>query len=766
MVLRVAGRYVVGPAAGCALAAVALTAWLIVLDGALEQRTGVERRVWPSVGFSGAPVLADFSPDVSLDFLDGDPNLPRRFFSVRWRGFWYVPEPVEIALYGAGDDRLDVWLDGALVIRRFPPADMHTEVQVLGLDAGVHELRVEYEQHGGVSSLYLAWARDVGGSAGSPEGRGPRRPRPIPPHRLFREWPAAEDIRLARRVERVERIVLAVWGIPAVFSVGFLVRRLRAVHARLGSLESGSPERRLWEKGWRIASMLTVAAIAVRAAWARLPGWNPESLWHDDLVYAAIVRADLWSMLTVPIHVAPGLFAIWRGFYELFPDPEWSLQILPFACAIAAIPVMFLVARRLTGDRGMGLLAAAVTALNPLLAHYSVFVHQFPFDFLVTALFLLTAVTLLERPARIDPRRFGGFAAAAGVAPLLSVTSVLVSFPVVHIAALASFRDRLRNRSRTVAMLVIAAAYDLAVLACWLLLRNRTNDAIRGGRFAHGFMPLDSLSEAWRFLTENGLRLLETSLASWEQTGIRYPVAVWMPDMVSWPVPFLLLGLVWLLARRRTRQSGLVAVGFYAAFLAASALGVYPLGTGRPDIFAFPVGILLFAAGVHLVTEPLPRKALHRAALASAAVGAALAQPLEVEYRESNAVRLAETLAANVRPQDGMILTWPAGFTAAFYGPWPSTVLPFDQAPNATQARLRREGTLHLPRAHDGSQERLVRQFLRGSRPRRIWFGASREPERWLPDVLETLEEHGYDVRSLVETTRGRLYLALRRNPS
>ena len=742
-------RNVAGVAAVYGVVAAALTASLIDLGCGLAQRTGLHRWGYSSVDFSGAPVLADFSSDVSLNILDDEPDLPWRFFSARWRGFWYVPDPIEIELYGAGDDRLDVWLDGALVVRRTPPADMHTQVQALMLNAGVHELRVEYEQHGGVSSLYLAWA---------PRGA---RPRPIPADHVFPEWPVADDIRLARRVEWLERIVVFVWSVPAVFAVAFLVRRLSVAGARL---ESALHEHRSWERGLRAASVLTVAAIAVRAAWARLPGWNPESLWHDDLVYAAIVRADLWSMLTVPIHVAPGLFVVWRGFYELFPDPEWSLQILPFACAVAAVPVMFLVVRRLTGDRSMGFLAAAVTALNPLLAHYSVFVHQFPFDFLVTALLLLGAVVLFEDPLRIEPRRFAGMALASGVAPFFSVTSVFASFPILHLGALGAIRTLRCNRLRALIVLGCTAAYDLVVFAAYLLLRNRSNEGIRGGRFADGFMPLDSFSAAWGFLAENGLRLLEISLANWEPTGIRYPVAVWMPEMVSWPVPFLLLGLIWLLARRPTRSCGLVVIGFYAAFVVASALEIYPLGTGRPDIFAFPVGILLFAAGVHLVTEPLPRTTACRLVLAAAAVWVAVAQPLEVEYRASNAAHLSETLAANVRPEDGMILTWPTSFVVAFYGPWPVDVLAFDQSPNATQARLRRERTLHLPRVHDGSQERLIRQFLRGSRPRRIWFGASREPEFWLPDVLETLEDHGYAVQSLVETTRGKLYLAVYRN--
>ena len=92
-------------------------------------------------------------------------------------------------------------------------------------------------------------------------------------------------------------------------------------------------------------------------------------------------------MLTVPIHVAPGLFLLWRGLYALLPDPEWSLQLLPFACGLAAIPVMALVVLNLTRDHGLALLAAAATAMNPLLAYYAVYVHQYSFDFLLTALF-------------------------------------------------------------------------------------------------------------------------------------------------------------------------------------------------------------------------------------------------------------------------------------------------------------------------------------------------------------------------------------------
>ena len=92
-----------------------------------------------------------------------------------------------------------MWLDGELVIQRTPPADMHTLVRTVRLDAGVHEIRVEYEQHGGALTMRLEWA--------PPGGRA----RPLPAYRLFREWPDTDDVRLAHGVAWLQRAVATLW---------------------------------------------------------------------------------------------------------------------------------------------------------------------------------------------------------------------------------------------------------------------------------------------------------------------------------------------------------------------------------------------------------------------------------------------------------------------------------------------------------------------------------------------------------------------------
>ena len=117
--------------------------------------------------------------------------------------------------------------------------------------------------------------------------------------------------------------------------------------------------------------------------------------------------------------------------------------------------------------------------------------------------------------------------------------------------------------------------------------------------FAAGFMPLDSPPGLGASSPRTAGNLLEMGQSE-----------VWLPFIIG-------PGCLWLLARRPWRTLGLVVVGFYAAILLASALEVYPLGTGRSDIVAFPVSILLLASGAHhLATAALPAVRLFRFAIA------------------------------------------------------------------------------------------------------------------------------------------------------
>ncbi len=512
-------------------------------------------------------------------------------------------------------------------------------------------------------------------------------------------------------------------------------------------------EDRYWRWGRRAVPVLAVAAITLQAWISRLPGWNPESLWADDLTYGAVIRShDLWGMIAAPIHVAPGPLVIWRVLYSLLPDPEWSLQLLPFACGIAAIPIMGLVVRKLTGDDSLAVAASALTALNPLLAHYTVFVHQFPFDFVVTALLLLAAATLCTDEIDVDPKRLGWIALAGGAAVFFSVTSVFTSFATVNLGAVLAARRWFEDRRRTGRILLTAGAYDVAVLAGYFFLRDRSNAMVRD-YFATGFVPLDSVGTAWNALVANGRQMLELGLPSWSD------VELWNPATVSWPLPFLGLGFAWLLARRSTRFFGLVVASFYAAFATASALGVYPMGTGRPDIFSFPVAIALFAAGIHVSTAALPRAGLFRLIAAAVVVATAVANPLRAEYWDVDDVHLVDALESQLQPDDGLVISPSGAFLVAFYGRWPVTITPSDRHTHGTMATFAREPTLYLFRGPSEASD--VTRFLAATRPARTWYVAFRTRSSEA-GVVGALEGQGYVVHQVKETRRGRLYLAER----
>lgn len=714
-----------------AAAVITLSVALFLLAGPTAHQTGLKRSVYTQVGFRGAPRIADISPDISLNFLVDDPLLSNRDFSARWHGFWYLPAAASVDLYGAGDDRLDIWLDGELVIRRNPPADMHTIARTLTLEPGAHEILIEYQQFGGGAALSVEWApRD-----------GPARP--FAPSQLFPERPTAEQAQRSLLHSWLEKLLFVSW-IVMVFGGGFLVARKSSAKFRLEWRPTAS---RYHLPASRAVLVAGVVAIMAAAVTARIAGWNPPSLWIDDIIYGAILRSDVVSMLSVPIHVAPGLFLLWRPLYALLPDPEWSLQVLPFACGILSIPVVAATARLLTRDDGLALLAAVATASNRQLAHYTVFVHQYTFDFLVTALLLLAGAKLSRTRSVDRPAAVTSIAVAGALASFFSAPSVFVSFPLVHLSAFLAVRRRNHERRRkNIGLCVAVAAYDVAVLFAYLFMSNRTNPHVRA-TFSAGFMPFESPAAFWVFLSTNGRRLLETSLPN-----VEHPF---------WPLSFVGLGLVWLLARRRTRLVALMTVGAYAAFALASALRIYPLGTGRPDIFSFPLAILLFAGGVGLATAALPARRFVRMAVSLTLTFLVVLFPLRVEYRSANGKFLIEQIAVLSEAEDGVILTGPSAALAGFYGPWTFTVSADTETDNGTRVTIDREHTLHLTGRHADSLRQtddVIEEFLT-PRPDRVWVLYFHTPRTL--DVNGPLEGFGYTLHEVATAPHGRLYLAL-----
>jgi hypothetical protein len=717
------------------------------LNRSIEPVAGWRQTFFATPDFRDPPRLTRRATAVDLSVIDEQPDLPRGEFSVRWEGYWDLRHEGDVDLFAGGDDELYLDVNEERILERGPAQGMGTIAERLSLPPGLHRVRIDYVQHRGAAYANVLWA---------PAGEEAR---PFSLREIFPDEPDPQTLFAARLAATRGRVAAVVWRVAFVVLLAFLIppaarawkqrnpgARLAALlHAGRSHIDTHSKQ---YVDAGRITAGVLLAGLVLRTVAARWPGLDPESLWQDDLVWGAIVRApDVSTMLGIPAHAPAGFFLALRGAYALFGDPEWSLQLLPFLCGIAAIPVMALAAWRLTGSAGLAVTTAALVALNPLLAHYSIYVKPYAIDLLATSLLVLASATLLHGAAG-DLGSFRKAAIASGLGALFSVTSVFVSVPLVTLAALRRLRT---GRLSRVHVTLSAAMYYALVLVAYGAARHRTNPVVRRD-FGHGFMSLDSSADAWSFLSTNGRRALETGLPSWQATDMLNP------ETVSWQLPLVGAGLIWLLLRRSTRWLGLWIFGAYSAAVVASGLDIYPLGTGRPDIYSFPLTIILFVMGIHALTTWMPVREAVRTGVALAIAGFAMAFPLLPRYFPVTDIRLVERFASQAEDRDGAIISPSGGYLAAFYGQWPVIVSPSDLQSNGTEAKIERPNTLHL-RSDDQKPQPFVDEFLRTVRPTRLWYLAFRTSRA--AETLERIEANGYYIEPVEVTTRGTLYRAI-----
>ena len=156
----------------------ALLGLLAVAGGLTLSSVLLARRVGPEFGlletlysttdFQGPPLLRRQDSSFDLSFPGAAIVVPKKFFSVRWEGFWDVGGNEAVDIYASGDDHVAILVDDALVVER--STGMGGRSGRSSLSEGVHRLKVEYVQYEGGSQLKVLWA-PAGRSARSFRGR-------------------------------------------------------------------------------------------------------------------------------------------------------------------------------------------------------------------------------------------------------------------------------------------------------------------------------------------------------------------------------------------------------------------------------------------------------------------------------------------------------------------------------------------------------------------------------------------------------------------
>ncbi len=497
-----------------------------------------------------------------------------------------------------------------------------------------------------------------------------------------------------------------------------------------------------------VAAVTLVCGLAI---YWRFTGLNPPSLYLDDQWVGILVRRASWRELfglAPPIPL--GFIALERAFSMISPDPEWPLQVLPVACSVALVPLTSLLAWRLTGQHSLAFLAAVLVAVDPTLAHFAVTVKQYSTDALVVVLVLLAGLPLL---GQWSPRRGAALAAGSLVGLMVSLPSIFASGLLVNLSALRAQRGPDDGHAVKQAV-IVAVLFDLCLALFYFGILNRQTSPAMVDYWLAFFLPVTSAGAFWTFLTTHGKVLFVGSL----------------PAALGWAALLILPATADLLWHRRSRVVGLFCVCFYLQLFVASALKLYPLGTGRTDVFSHGVTLALVVYGLHAVLRrlplrPLPLRRFTGPVVVTIAGAVLVSSGGGAVYRFANDdAALVRSLEDLVTPEDSVILYPHTMLAVGYYGRWPITIRPWSDFAHDFEVRIERPRTLTLSAYKDFENNPAVLmpdldRFLARDHPRIAFLTGNYADEGVHRFIHEAIMGAGY--RFVRQQIDGRLNLLI-----
>jgi mannosyltransferase len=205
-------------------------------------------------------------------------------------------------------------------------------------------------------------------------------------------------------------------------------------------------------RSWN-ATTLAVVGITILAVALRFWRLGHQSFWYDESVTLVILHRSFGGMLSGVKHLEntpPLYYCLGWVWARIFGFSEAGLRSLSAVAGVAVVPMMYGIGAKLISRRA-GLIAAALTACNPLLVWYSQEARAYSLMVAFSALSLLAFVHLLEE--RIERRWLITWTVAAALA---LATHYYAALAVVPEAAWLAWRHR-RDLRVWVALYVVGA---------------------------------------------------------------------------------------------------------------------------------------------------------------------------------------------------------------------------------------------------------------------------------------------------------------------
>ena len=226
---------------------------------------------------------------------------------------------------------------------------------------------------------------------------------------------------------------------------------------------------------------MLLAGIVLAGAVLRFATLDGQSYWFDEAVTVQLLRMDLGDMLAaIPDSEStpPFYYVVAWLWAKVFGYGEVGVRSLSALAGTATIPVVYAIATKARLSRRTALIAAALTAVNPLLVWYSQEARAY------ALLILLCAVTLVLLPRALERPTTRNLAAWAVIAAAAVATHYFAAFLIVPEALWLFHRWRAR------ALVPIAAVGLVAAALLPLAIQQAEND---GARFIRGSSEIGRL---------------------------------------------------------------------------------------------------------------------------------------------------------------------------------------------------------------------------------------------------------------------------------
>ena len=418
------------------------------------------------------------------------------------------------------------------------------------------------------------------------------------------------------------------------------------------SLDNGSTPggRTVW---WWLALAAVVVGVVLR-----LWQWGLRTTFFmDELAVIHNLSRSVGHLVGAPLaeeQVAPPLFLlVEKGFLLVFGPSELSLRFPALLASIAALLLLWAVAKRVLDERLVPL-ALLTFAVGFTFVYYSNQVKQYASDVTVGLLVVWLALRLRDTP--LPTPRFWVAAALAGlILPFYSQASLMFFAGCGAMLVLLAYFDPSRPRLRaTLAVVSTWAAGSILSLAAAQRAMLPVVQNFMHYFWREGMLPLNAhlprvffgtIAERWA----NGL-------------GWPHPTSIWIV------VTLLGAGLLW----RRHREATLLLVAPWLPSIAAAALQQFPLRQRLMD-FLMPSLILFvfaaFQAVMRWAWHQNPRLGGATLALCGVPILYSMTRHNLPPYCMEDAKTLYEQLARVRRPTDAVYAYYGNGQYLRWYGP-------------------------------------------------------------------------------------------------